>query len=72
MVSAYTMPEVIALPDLDVFHSKVVEGAANVSSKQFLSTILEQNHMKFKQKSNVEILKTANKVLMLKLFFCSL
>lgn len=25
--------------DLDVFHSKVVEGAANVSSRQFLSTI---------------------------------
>lgn len=39
--------------DLEAFHSKVVEGAANVSSREFLSTIFNQTHMTCLNKMNL-------------------
>lgn len=33
------------IPDLDVFHANVVEGAANVSFSEFFSTALKNTHV---------------------------
>lgn len=43
------------LPDFDAFHSKVVDGAAKLSSREFLFTHFDKVHKLHLQISNLRI-----------------